>query len=70
MEGISLLLKNKSLQDCWVYVGAIDVHYLLAKSEKHIRACEGENIYAVSGKQNIKHLGIIYQGLQLLEISF
>lgn len=56
--------------DCWVYVGAIDVYYLLAKYKLKIRVAEGENIYVVSSHQNIKNLGVVKPETKQLNIIF
>jgi|JI8StandDraft_2_1071088.scaffolds.fasta_scaffold44045_1 hypothetical protein len=70
MQYVSVVLKNKSLMDCWVYVGAIDVYYLLAKYKLKIRVAEGENIYVVSSHQNIKNLGVVKPETKQLNIIF
>jgi hypothetical protein len=70
MQCVSLIIKNKSSMDCWVYIGAIEVHYLLAKYQLKIKVTEGENIYVVSSQQNIQHLGVVKSETQQLEIVF
>lgn len=70
MQYASITLRNKSYLDCWIYVGVIEVYYLCAKYEIRIKVPKDENVYAVSSKQNIKHLGTIPQEIQYLEIFF
>lgn len=66
----SVVLKNKSSLDCWVYVGAIEVYYLCAGYKIKLKILSDENIYVVSSKQNIKYLGSISPDKQFFEIFF
>jgi hypothetical protein len=70
MEQIRVIIKNKSSMDCWVYVGATDVYYLLAKSKISIKVMEGENLYAVSNQKDIKLFGVITHHVSQINIFF
>lgn len=70
MQYVSVMLKNKSSMDCWVYVGAVDVYYLLAKYQLKIKVTEGENIYVISSQQNIQYLGVVKPETQQIDITF